>query len=79
MIAMFGVYVGGWVIVYVLGTINWNDAVYSQTVQQALSLLPTISVLINTIHLYLYNPDMRKYLKHTIQNISSFRSIINTN
>lgn len=62
MIIMFCVFVGGWSPTFIIPIIDYYTPV-DPIIDSSLSMLCELSLLFNTIDLFLYNHEIRKYLK----------------
>jgi len=61
-IFMFIVFIIGWAPVYVFSVVDPNEYMFSW-ISLILELLPVLSSLINMVDLFLYNHELRQYLK----------------
>ena len=64
MILMFCIFVGGWAPVYIAIILSFHISIELR-VFYTLTVLCEIAILIDTMNLYLYNHELRNYLKDT--------------
>ncbi len=62
MILMFCIFVGGWTPIYLFWIFN-GRRIFNQLIFSILILLAQLSVLFDTINLFICNHKLRKYLK----------------
>ena len=67
MIFMFAIFFVGWVPIYIISVINWNGDGFPYIALHAVEILPTITLLIDVVDLFLYNYDLRNYFTHRVR------------
>ncbi len=68
MIFMFAVFFCGWVPIYIIAVVNWNGNGIPYVVQHAIQILPTMTLLIDVLNLFLYNHELRRYFTNWRRN-----------
>ena len=73
MLFIFIVFLIGWTPVYVVSAAV-SDGAISDWAVLLLQLMPVLSSLVNVVDLFLYNHDLRQYLKDQVFKAFTFKS-----